>query len=141
MKGFNYIEGGPTADLTVEAKGTTLEEAFKNCALAMFNAITPLEGVDPKESRDIEVQGEDLELLLFNFLDELLYIYDVELMIFSDIKLEIDRNSNSITSKCFGESFKLKKHQQGIVIKAVTFHKMKVEKKERCWSIIVVFDT
>lgn len=141
MKGFRYIEGGPTADLAVEAKGATLEEAFSNSALAMFNAITPIEGIEKRESRNFEVKGDDLELLLFNFLDELLYINDVELMVFSEIKLKIDRDANMLKSKCIGEHFDILKHSQGIAIKAVTFHKMKVKKKEKCWFIRVVFDT
>jgi SHS2 domain-containing protein len=141
MRGFRYAEDGPVADLTVEAEGSTLEEAFENAALAMFNAITPLEGIEARESRSIEAEGDDIGALLFNFLDELIYVNDVDLLVFSGIEVEIDRDRMRLRAECRGEAFDVERHPQGIVIKAVTFHQMRIEERGGGWSIRVVLDT
>jgi len=139
--GYRYSEKGPTADLMVEAWGDTLEEAFGSVAKAMFNSMTPIEGIEGDESRSFEVEGDDLGALLFNFLDELLYIHEVELMVFSGFELAIDQDKNRLNAVCRGEHFELGRHEQGIAIKAVTFHKMLIEKVESGWEIRAVLDT
>jgi len=67
IPGFSYAEDGPTADLTVDTWGETLEEVFRQSAIALFNAITPIEGIRQNETREFEVEGHDLGALLFNF--------------------------------------------------------------------------
>jgi SHS2 domain-containing protein len=138
---FSYAEDGPTADLTVDAWGETLAEAFENAALAMFNAMTPLEGVEKKMTKTFTVEGDDLGSLLFNFLDELLYHHDVDLTVFSGFEVDLDQEKNRLAAVCHGEPFDLDRHSQGIAIKAVTFHNMRIEKAGDSWAIRVVLDT
>lgn len=138
---FSYVEGGPPADLTIEAYGSTLGETFENAALAMFNAMTPLEGVEGREARRVEARGDDLEGLLFNFLDELLFVHETELLVFSGMDIHIDEELLQLTAECRGEPFDPQRHESGIVIKAVTFHQMKIEREERGWVVRVVLDT
>ena len=139
--GFRYVEEGPEADLTVEAWGGTLGEAFGNAALAMFNSMTPIEGVERRVTRSFEVDGDDTEALLFNFLDELLYIHDVDLLVFSAFDVRVDRGRTSLEAECRGEPFNLRRHEQGIAIKAVTFYDMRIERVDGGWSVRVVLDT
>jgi len=141
MRRFNYSEVGPTADLTVEAVGDTLNEAFENVGKAMFNAMTPIEGIEERISRRFEVSGCDLGSLLFNFLDELLYIHETELLIFSSFEIDLNMENNSLKAECKGEKFNLQRHEQGIAIKAVTFHNMTIEEEESGWAVRVVLDT
>ncbi len=139
--GYRYAEDGPTADLTVDTWGETLEDVFRQSAIALFNAITPLEGINQNETREFEVDGHDLGALLFNFLDELLYLQEVDLIVFSGFDLEVDRESLTLKAVCHGELFDLSKHTQGIAIKAVTFHLMKFEETDEGWKLRVVLDT
>ena len=139
--GYRYAEDGPTADLTVDTWGESLEDVFRQSAIALFNAITPLEGITQNETREFEVDGHDLGALLFNFLDELLYLQEVDLIVFSGFDLEIDRESITLKAVCHGELFDLSKHTQGIAIKAVTFHQMKFEETDEGWKLRVVLDT
>ena len=141
MKRFSYVEGGPTADLTIESYGPTLEEAFANAALAMFNAMTPLEGIEERETRRVEASGDDIGGLLYNFLDELLFVHEVELLVFSSVVVSLDEELLRLTAECRGELFDPQRHESGIVVKAVTFHQMKFEREEKGWVIRVVFDT
>ena len=138
---FSYVEGGPTADLTLEAYGSTLEEAFGNAALAMFNAMTPLEKVEEHEVRTVEVRGDDLGGLLYNFLDELLFVHETDHLIFSAVDLSLDEELLRLKAECRGERFDPGLHESGIVIKAVTFYQMKIERGEKGWTIRVVLDT
>jgi len=141
MPRFSYVEGGPTADLTVEARGSTLAEAFEGAALAVFNAMTPLKGVEERETRRVEAQGDDLGGLLYNFLDELLYLHEIELLVFSGIDVSLDEERLRLTAECRGEHFDPRRHESGIVVKAVTFHQMRIERDEEGWLIRVVLDT
>ena len=139
--GYQYAEGGPTADLTVDAWGKTLEETFEQAGIALFNSITPIEGVERRESREFEVDAHDLEALLFNFLDELLYIHEVDLIVFSAFDLRIEKKEFRLNAICHGESFDLQRHTQGIAIKAVTFHQMSIKQDDKGWNLRVVLDT
>jgi len=141
MRRFSYVEGGPSADLTVEAHGSTLGEVFGNAALAMFNAMTPLEGVEGRLARTVEVRGDDLGGLLYNFLDELLYVHETDLLVFSGVDVTLDEEALRLTAECFGEPFDPQRHESGIVVKAVTFHQMRIERRGEGWVIRVVLDT
>lgn len=141
MKSFRYVEGGPSADLTVEAHGSTLNEVFGNAAIAMFNAMTPIEYVETQELRIVQAIGDDLGSLLYNFLDELLFVHETELVVFSSIVVSIDEDNLRLTAECLGEHFNPKRHESGIVVKAVTFHQMEIERKKCGYILRVVFDT
>ena len=139
--GYRYNEKGPTADLTVDTWGDTLEEAFKQAAFATFDAMTPLSNIQRTESKEFEVEGDDVSALLFNFLDELLYIFEVDFLVFSDYQLEISEDHKSFKAVCYGEKFRAGHHEQRIAIKAVTFHMMNIEEKNGRWELRVVLDT
>jgi SHS2 domain-containing protein len=139
--GYSYAEDGPTADLTVDTWGETLEEVFAQAGFALFNAITPIEGIQKAETREFQVEGDDMGALLFNFLDELLYIHEVDLIVFSAFDLEIDKERFKLKAVCYGESFDLGRHPRGIAIKAVTFHLMNIQQSDEGWNLRVVLDT
>jgi len=140
-KKYAYPVDGPQADLAVEAYGLDVDEAFANIALGAFNAITPLEGVKPLENRRVEIRSEDYPGLLYDFLDELLFIYDSELIVFSKISVKISENPLQLVSECWGERIDPSRHKSRTVIKAVTFHQMRIEKTDEGWKVRVVFDT
>lgn len=62
----------------LHAWGNDLQEAFEQCAMAMFAYMTEINYVDLHEAHQIEAQGEDLESLLFHFLDEFLFLFSCE---------------------------------------------------------------
>jgi SHS2 domain-containing protein len=125
----------------VEAHGSTLNEVFGYAAIAMFNAMTPIEGVETHELRRVQATGDDLGSLLYNFLDELLFVHEIELLVFSSIVVSIDEDNLQLTAECRGEHFNPKRHESGIVVKAVTFHQMEIKRKKYGYTLRVVFDT
>lgn len=138
---YTYPEGGPTADLLIAAEANNLGEAFAQIALGMFNVITPLSGISEKEEFVLEAKGTDLENLLFNLMDEFLYINDVEFLVPSKIEIDIDFENIRAIAKCKGERFSQDTHETGIAVKAVTYHMMVIKESEGGWYVRMVFDT
>ncbi|XP_055429775.1 protein archease isoform X2 [Bubalus kerabau] len=103
-----------TADVQLHAWGDTLEEAFEQCAMAMFGYMTDTGTVEPLQTIEVETQGDDLQSLLFHFLDEWLYKFSAdEFFIPREVKvLNIDQRNFKIRSIGWGEEFSLSKHPQ-----------------------------
>ena len=138
---FSYPEGGPTADLLVEAKARTLGEAFAQIALGMFNMMTPLEGIKEVEEFTLSAEGTDLENLLFNLMDEFLFINDVEYLVPHTVHVTVDREHMSAVAVSKGERFSNTTHEVGIAVKAVTYHMMEIKDTPEGWTVRMVFDT
>ena len=141
MSGYSYPPGGPPADLLVEGRGKTLGEAIANVALGMLNSITPLEGIKEKETYTVVAEGTDIQSLIFNILDELLYLNDYEGLTAKNLTIEVDEKNLKAKAKARGERFSAETHEVGIAVKAVTYHMMIVENKGGEWIVRVVFDT
>ena len=138
---YTYPEGGPTADLLVAATGETLGEAFAQLALGMFNMMTPISGIAEREEFTLEAQGIDLESLLFNLMDEFLFITDVEFLVPNSVDIVVDIENLKATAACKGERFSASTHEVGIQIKAVTYHMMEIKETTDGWYVRMVFDT
>jgi len=141
MTGYDYPPGGPPADLLVEGKGNTLGEAVANVALGMLNAITPLKGICEREIYTVNADGIDLPSLVFNLLDEILFLNDSEGMTAKSLTVEIDEGKFRASAVGRGERFSAKTHEIGIAVKAVTYHMMKIERTIEGYRVLVVFDT
>jgi len=121
-----------TADIGFLAYGMTLEESFENAALAMFNVITKTDSVAKNESKTINIESEDKIALLYDFLEELLFVHEVDLFLFSKFEVYIKKEkiNNNETYKlkaiATGEKINWNKHFMGSEVKAVTFHMMDV---------------
>ena len=132
-----------TADVEYEAYGESLEEAFEKAAIAMQNVMTDLKRVEAKVEMEIEAKGEDLESLLYDFLEKILILNDSENLVFSQVKvLEISQKNGGflLKAKLAGEKFNPEKHESWTAIKAITYHNMKVGKKNEEFFVHVVLD-
>ncbi|WP_456372225.1 archease [Methanocaldococcus sp.] len=137
---FEFFE--TTADMGVIAKGKSLEDAFKEAAKGLFHIMVDIDKVDKKEKIEFEVSGENLEELLYNFLNELIFYSDVENLVFSDFNIKIEKDNNGYKLKCiaYGEKINKEKHNIKEEVKAVTYHKMEVKKEEDMWIIKYIVD-
>ncbi|MGQ4834049.1 MAG: archease [Candidatus Asgardarchaeia archaeon] len=139
--GFRYLEH--TADVYIEAWAPTLEKLFEQCALAMYDIMTDVKDFEYKEKRRIVVDGEELYLLLYNWLEELLIIFDTEYLIFPKIEVEkIQRQGEKyiLKANCEGDIFNPSKHVSKVEVKAVTLHMMEIKKEDNRYIARVVFD-
>nr|WP_294999309.1 archease [uncultured Methanobrevibacter sp.] len=127
MKKYEYFE--VTADIGLKAYGKNMEEAFENAGLAIFNIISDTSDIMSVREIEFELTSEDEVSLLYDYLEELLFYHEVEFMLFSEFHVKIDENLH-LTAKIKGEEINWDKHERKTEIKAITFHKMKVEKTD-----------
>ncbi|WP_298499672.1 archease [uncultured Methanobrevibacter sp.] len=127
MKSYEYFD--VTADIGLKAYGESLNEAFENAGLAMFNIITDTSDVEPTDEISFEITSEDEVSLLYDYLEELLFYHEIDFMLFSEFHVEIDEGLH-LKSTIKGEKIDWDKHERKTEIKAITFHKMKVIKKD-----------
>ncbi|MFH0986673.1 MAG: archease [Candidatus Micrarchaeota archaeon] len=139
MKQFESLDIA-TADMAFAAYGRTKNELFENAARGLFAVMFEKIKVSPKEKRVIEIENKDEIMLLHNFLAELLYSFDTEHIIMSDIKVKI--SGNRLRAEMKGEKYDPKKHRFIIDVKAITYHKMAIEKmKDGTYKCVVIVDT
>ncbi len=122
---FEFLEH--TADVYVRAHGKTMEEAYENAALSMFETITDLDKVSPALEDTLEVEAEDQYALLYNWLEALLVKSETLEMLYSKFQITNWKETNEnfkIKAKIWGEKFDSKKHPQKVAVKAVTYHLM-----------------
>ncbi|XP_012524416.1 protein archease-like [Monomorium pharaonis] len=135
---YEYLDH--TADVQLHAWGDTMEEAFEQCAMAMFGYMTDLERVQATQVHYIEADGDDLESLLFHFLDELLFMFSAEPNIVAKkVKItEFDRQGFKIKATAYGEEFTIGKHTQGAEVKAITYSAMQILEVDQPEVFVIV---
>ena len=135
MKKFEFIEH--TADVGLVAYGRTLSEAFANAAYGLFSIIADLENVKEAESRQIELREDDLESLLFEWLNSLIYLFDVEMLLFKRFDI-IALDGQQLKAICHGEKYNPSRHQLKTGVKSATYHMLQVDEKKK--RVRVIFD-
>lgn len=128
MKKYEYFD--VTADIGFRAYGESLNEAFENAGLAIFNIISDTSNIDAVNEISFKVRSEDEISLLYDYLEELLFYHEIEFMLFSEFHVEIDDNLQ-LRATIKGEPINWDKHERKTEIKAITFHKMDVKKTDK----------
>ncbi len=115
-----------TADLGLVAYGKTLSEAYANAAYGMFSIMADLRSVRAVESRTVSLEEQDPESLLFEWLNSLIYFFDVELLLFKkfDITGFSDRR---LRAECYGEKYDPSRHHLKIGVKSATYYMLEVD--------------
>lgn len=137
MKEYEIIEH--TADIGVKAYGKSLSEAFANAAKAMFDIITDNSEIESVGEYEIQLEANDLEQLLVDWLGELLFLNAAKNLVFNFFNVILDEKKFRLTAHVFGEKFDISKHKIGVEIKAVTYHILEVRNK-RPYHVQVLFD-
>ena len=125
MKQYEYFD--VTADIGFKSYGANLNEAFENAGLAIFNIISDTSDIDGEVEKSFEVTSEDEVSLLYDYLEELLFLHETEFMLFSEFHVDIDDDLH-LKATIKGEGIDWDKHDRKTEIKAITFHKMDVKK-------------
>ena len=132
---FKFLQH--TADVKFLAYGKTLEEVFENSALAMIKYLTEKKVRERKRIK-IHVHGNDIESLMYNFLEEFLFLLDSENFLICSIKnLKIDRENFRIECEVLGDDALDYKVSH---IKAVTYNEMEINHVGDGWIAQVVLD-
>jgi SHS2 domain-containing protein len=136
-KAFEIIDH--TADVGIIAYGADVEELFSNAALAMFSLITDPESVEEKLHLNLEVSSEDRDSLLVEWLNELIYLFDVKHILFNRFNIE-SLTHNELKATCYGEGFDPMKHKIKIGVKAATYHMLKLDKNSDGCKAQIILD-
>ncbi|MFC2017088.1 archease [Chloroflexota bacterium] len=135
-KDFEAIDH--TADVGIIAYGTDISQAFANAARALFSLITELDDVAEVLYRDTELTAPDEESLLVEWLNELIYLFDVENIVFKRFDIT-QLNNTQLKARSYGEKVNSSKHKLKTGVKAATYHMLKVDRGNGC-KVQVLFD-
>ena len=138
MKPF-YRQFDHTSDLGIEVFGSDIKSLFINAALSLTDLITDLKHIGRNENCIIEINGEDSVLLLREFLAELLYLFQVESFIGSEIKI-IEMNTTFLKAELTGEKVNPKRHGIRREIKSVTYHQLGIKQTDSGYKARIVLD-
>ena len=119
------------------AYGKSLAEAFANAAYGLFSLIVEPNKVKEKESRKVTVQAQDAEGLLFNWINELIYIFEVERLLFKSFNIT-EFTGQSLEATCWGEKYDPSRHQLKTGVKSATYHMLKVDGEKN--RVQIIFD-
>jgi SHS2 domain-containing protein len=140
---YRYIDSIAIADVAFEAHGPTIEELFRACWEAAVNVmVSDLKTIEGKEKREITLREKSLELLLFNFLQEMIFLKDAEqlLLLIDTLKIASEDDEIKLRAELKGERINPLKHELIVDIKAVTLHHFMVKKSSDGWEATVVLD-
>ncbi len=140
---YHYLEDIGTADIAFEATGRDLPELFTSSADATMNVmIEDLDTIEPRETRRIELKNDEIDMLLFDFLQELIYFKDAERLLLRvrEMRIEEKERAYSLKATTAGELLDAGRHQQRADVKAITLHDFRVEKTESGWKAAAILD-
>lgn len=130
-------------DAYLRIRGQTMKEAFEYSAMGLVNIMYDIENIDKNQRIPILAEGEELEHLLFDWLDKILLMMLIDKVIFSkfDIEITFDRSSTKyvLTGYGEGEFVDLNKHELKVEIKGITYHEMKILDDENTNETIIEY--
>jgi SHS2 domain-containing protein len=132
---FKFLEH--TADVKFQAFGNSIEEAFENSALALKETICGKKKIKEVEEIKIIAKGKNNENLMYNFLEEIIYLLDAEDFLISKVK-EIKINRFRLKAIITGDKASGYKFTNNV--KAVTYNEMVIKKEKGRWISQIVID-
>ncbi len=127
-----------TADAGIRVKASSLEELFCKALLATFNEITDIDRVEVREYHNIEAESP-VPFLLADLINRALLLHETKGFVARKCEV-LELTENKARLKLGGEIFNPRKHTSKLVIKAATYHMLKVEKRNGVYVADVVFD-
>lgn len=127
-----------TADVSYKAFGKTKEELFENAAQGLFHQIVDERKIEPKDKKVIEIEGSDEVQLLHDWLGELMKLFSIEHLLFSEFKVLL--SGGTLRGIARGEPYDREKHGYYNELKAVTYHLMEIKEEDGCYTTVIICD-
>ncbi len=128
-----------SGDVGLSAFGKSIDEAFINAATGMYSLITNLNAIKEERTIDVLVESNSPDSLLVSWLNELIFHFDAYGFIGKKIETR-EFSDNKIAATVTGGEFDPERHEGKLLIKAATYHKLRIEKVDDIWEIDVIFD-
>lgn len=150
MKKYEPID--ISGDVGLRAFGKKKEDVFINAAIGMYSLITDIDLIEEKKSIELTVDGFSLENLFVSWLNELIFQFDAngfigKRVIVSEVTSFVALPSQGDWSEVYklnailyGQDFDPERHESRLLIKAATYHQLKIEKIDDTWKAEVIFD-
>lgn len=128
-----------TADLGLRVKASDLESLFADAGRGLTSIIVAnLQGIRPAREVTLRVTGARRDDLLFDWLSEILYLFDSEHLLLSDFTVRLDEDGLQATAR--GEPLDENRHRAEREVKAITYHGLRVEQTPDGWLAEVIVD-
>jgi len=128
---FEYLSEEATADVAILVKGRNLDEAFEETAKAITNVMVDLSEISPVKEFKFKIKSEDLKSLLYDFIEELITIFEIKHLLFSEYNVKINKQEFSLICVAKGEKFNKKEHNPKSIVKAITYFGMEIIEKQK----------
>ena len=131
-----------TGDIGVRISAATREELFAEAAAALTDSITDVATVEERETLQLTLTSPEMELLLLDWLSELLFRFDAQGWLTRRAEVSIDARGTplALDARLHGEPLDARRHGVKVLVKAVTYHALRVEQVGDLWEATVVFD-
>ena len=138
--GYRFIDH--TADVAADLTGGTLEELFLSAAQALTDTITELSAVQPAVTQSVTLESGAVEDLLVDWLNELLYRFEVQNVLFADGSVTVEDRAGHwhLNAAVAGEPYDPARHPVRVLVKSATYHGLKVTHEQGTWGARIVFD-
>ncbi len=126
------------ADIGVRGVGRTLDEAFAEAAVGLMAVICSPQKVEPAEEVRIHCEGDDIELLFVDWLNELIYEMATRRMLFG--RFEVAVAGDKLDGRAWGETADPERHETAVEVKGATYTQLKVARQDDKWIAQCVVD-
>lgn len=140
---YRFWEDVAIADIAFTAWGDSLPQMFTAAVDATVQVMAEnLDAIEPREKRQVEVKEQAIDMLLWKFLQEIVFYKDAELLLLRVGEIDIHQYGEMWQAQAVlqGEKLNVEKHRLRVDVKAVTLHKFRVEQKGRSWEAFVILD-
>jgi SHS2 domain-containing protein len=128
-----------TTDLALQIFGDSLEEIYENAGAALTATMVDRRYLRRRESREISLAAPDREALLVEWLNRLLYLFDVEGFLGREFRVT-ELGPEKMTVDARGDIYDPERHPGGTAIKAATYHRLEIAQKNSGWQAKVILD-
>ena len=140
-EGYRFLEH--VTDALVEAWGNTLEDAFTQAGLALFGTMLDTKRVRPTMKEKIEAVGHDEKELLYNYLEELLLLFEIKQFVVRTINVKSafkPPGQLKLEGQVIGEPYDPHRHHGKVEVKGITYHLMEIEKQSEKTTVRFLLD-
>ena len=137
MRHFEFVDH--TGDLGILALGRSLPDLFRHAAEALFHVITDPETIQARETRRISLQANDLEELLIDWLNEFIYLFETQRLLFCNFELH-SLDEHSLEATVQGEPYDDARHPIETTVKSATHHQLHIRREKGVWKAHIILD-
>jgi|SRR3989338_9514689 len=143
---YRILEDEATADVAYVVTGKSLAAVLKDSAISMLDTIAERKSISKKIKKEIKLDSIDAGKLLYNFLQEIIYLKDAGNIVFSEVNVRAKEKKSSkgsifsLNATLFGDRIDSSRQKMKADVKAVTLHMFSMKKTGKGWRAKIVFD-